>query len=384
MLRNVRLLYIHYALSDFRPQEAFLIIYFSRLTGSYMLAMAVLSAATLTSALLDIPTGILSDKIGRRLTLVLASLSVTLGVGCFALATGVAALFAGGILCGLGQCLFNGNNNALLFESLKSAGREGDYHHYLGRSNSMYQLGLCSSALLGAVLAAQYDLRLIFALGVVPQILSVVVSLMFEEPRVHQPHQLGSWAHFKVACAHIAQNPRLFWLMMADAISYGAGESNFNFKTAFVNSLWPTWAVGIYKGLTHALSAISAWFAGRIIDTVKGPYVLVARDLYWFVSAGLGVLLSNAASPLLFMSGSPFYIPARVAKDQLLQKEFTDAQRATLGSVGSFAGSMIYALAALAIGAIADQFSLGAGVMFGIGACALSLPIYIGLFRREF
>jgi MFS family permease len=73
MIRNIRLLCIHNFLVDFRLQDAFRPIYFAQITGSYTLAMAVFSVAWITSALADIPTGVFSDKMGRKFTIVLAS-----------------------------------------------------------------------------------------------------------------------------------------------------------------------------------------------------------------------------------------------------------------------------------------------------------------------
>jgi MFS family permease len=130
MIRNIRILYIHNFLVDFRIQDAFRPIYFAQITGSYTLAMAVFSVQLITSALADIPTGVLSDKMGRKFTIVLASVCSTIGITTSAFSAHSAGLFLGSIFFGLSECLFNGNNNALLYESLKSSGQEGRFHHY--------------------------------------------------------------------------------------------------------------------------------------------------------------------------------------------------------------------------------------------------------------
>src|SRR6476659_1834315 len=69
MIRNIRILYIHNFLVDFRILDAFRPIYFAQITGSYTLAMAVFSVAWITSSLVDIPTGVLSDKWDANLRL---------------------------------------------------------------------------------------------------------------------------------------------------------------------------------------------------------------------------------------------------------------------------------------------------------------------------
>jgi MFS family permease len=360
MIRNIRILYIHNFLVDFRIQDAFRPIYFAQITGSYTLAMAVFSVQWITSALADIPTGVLSDKMGRKFTIVLASVCSTIGITTSAFSTHSAGLFLGSIFFGLSECLFNGNNNALLYESLKSSGQEGRFHHYQGRTSSMFQLALGLSAVCASFLTG-HGLRFLFILGIIPQALSIIVGLLFEEPRAHMAAPQKSLRHLKDACTKIYGNTHLLLLLIAQAISR-ADEAKFQFQTIFINTLWPTWALGIYRAMDNALCFFGFWFSGRIVDRFKETYVLAVQQAYGLVSQTIGLILSNVMSPLLFMSGAILVGPGSVARDHLLQKEFTDEQRATMGSVASFAGSIVYAIVAFCIGIIADHFGLVAGV----------------------
>lgn len=382
MIRNIRLLYIHNFLVDCRFQDVFRPIYFAQITGSYTLAMAVFSVQWITSALADIPTGILSDKMGRKFTIVLASVFSTMGITTTAFSVHSAGLFLGSIFFGLSECLFNGNNNALLYESLKSSGQEGRFPHYQGHANSMFQLALGLSAICASFLT-DHGLRFLFILGIIPQALSIIVGLFFEEPRVHMASPQKSLRHLKDACAKIYGNTHLLLLVVAQALGY-ADEAKFQFQTIFVNTLWPTWALGIYRAMSNGLSFLGFWFSGRIIDRFKETYVLAIQQAYQLVSQTIGLTLSNVMSPLLFMSGSILFGPGIVARDHLLQKEFTDEQRATMGSIASFAGSIVYAFVAFCIGIVADHFGLVAGVGFGVAISAISLPLYVWLFRRDF
>jgi len=383
MIKNIRLLYIHNFLTDFRFQEAFIVIFFAKITGSYTLAMTVLALTTIVKAVTDIPTGIFSDKIGRKYTLAFGSLFSTLSITCYALSQGTALLLIGAVFSGLGQSLFSGNNNALLYESLKSCGQEKEYHHYQGRLSSMFQLALGLSALAATVFTHD-GLRFLFVLGIVPQFLAAVVSLFFTEPKLHNASQQKSLSHLKQAFLQIYHNPRLRLLTIGQSISWGFGEALHNFNTAFINALWPTWAVAFYRALSHALGFCGFWFAGPILDRIKGAYVLALASTYGLVSGVTATVMANVISPILFLSGSAFFGPYMVACDQIMQKEFTDEQRATLGSVVSFTGSLVFAFAALCLGLVSDNFGLIPAVMFGVIASATALPIYVCLFRRYF
>lgn len=382
MIRNIRILYIHNFLVELRFQDVVRPIYFAEVTGSYTTAMAIFSVSSITSALADIPTGVLSDKMGRKFTLVLASVFSTAGIGLWAFSAHSAALFLGAIFCGLSDALFSGNNNALLYESLKSKGQEGRFPHYQGRASSMLQLALGLSALCASFLTG-HGLRFLFILGVIPQALSIIVGLFFEEPRVHVATPQKNLRHLKEACLKIYGNTHLLLLVIAQALTRG-DEAKYQLQTIFVNTLWPTWALGIYRALGNGLCFLGFWFSGRLIDRFREAYVLTVQQAYTLVSQTLGLILSNALSPLLFMSGGVLYGPGVVACDHLLQKEFSDEQRATMGSVASVVGSIVYALVAFGIGIISDRFGLAAGVGFGVAVSAVSLPIYMWLFRRDF
>ncbi|MDE1900106.1 MAG: hypothetical protein KGI37_00485 [Alphaproteobacteria bacterium] len=130
--------------------------------------------------------------------------------------------------------------------------------------------------------------------------------------------------------------------------------------------------------------AAGFWFAGRIIERLRAPRVLWLGEAFMSALSWAGVLLSNMASPVLMSVGAAGFGPYTVACDKLLQEEFTDDQRATLGSVASFTGSILYALFAPLIGLVADRFGIAAGLCFGYAFCSLSLPVFIRLFRRHF
>ena len=66
MNRNIKLLTWFNFFTDFKLYAPVAIIYFSQVSGSFALGMAVFSIATVSSAFFEIPTGIFSDMIGRK------------------------------------------------------------------------------------------------------------------------------------------------------------------------------------------------------------------------------------------------------------------------------------------------------------------------------
>lgn len=381
MTRNIRLIYLHNFLLDFRPQWAFLAIYCAQVTGSYTTGMAVMATQKLAGALTDIPTGILSDKIGRKNTIVLGSLIMLLASVCYAFADGSAVMFLAALLTGFSESLFSGNNDALLYESLKEKNQEERLHHHQSRTESMFQLGLGLSALL-SMLFVQDGLRLVFMVGIIPQILSFVVSLFFVESKNSSHAQHGGLDHFLETIRSVLRNKKLSLLLLGNAVGSGAAEAHFGFITVFIQQLWPTWGLGFYRGLHHALAFVGCLFAGKIIDIFKPLRAVVAVRIYVLVSSSLALVLANMVSPVFYLSNALTYGAGNAARSALMQKEFNDKQRATLGSVVSFATKMVYGGTSLMLGLLADHMSVRAAAGFAVGLGLLSLPTYLKVFKR--
>jgi MFS family permease len=378
--RNITLLYWFNFLTDFRLYGPFAIIYFSEIAGSYVLGMAVFSITQLTSAFFELPTGVLSDRIGRRKTIILGAFFSSAAILCYAIAPGAAILFLGGFMEGIARSLYSGNNAAMLYDTLAEEDDEASYHHYFGRMSSMYQIALGIAALLGGVVGI-YSLNLVMWLSLPPQLGALLLSFWFVEPDRTEDRDTSSSQHLQKALGHIRDNPRLLWLTVAQSISFGFGEAKFQFTSAFFISLWPLWAIGLLKSAGNALAAIGFWIAGHVIDRFQNLRVIIFCGVTGQAFNLVGVLLANIFSPIIITAPSILFGLSTTARNHLFQQSFTDEQRATLGSIVSFAGSIVFALAAFLIGTLADNYGAQIAMITAILIQALVIPIYIILFR---
>ncbi|MER2520081.1 MAG: MFS transporter [Bdellovibrionales bacterium] len=382
MTRNIRLIALHNFLVFFRPQWAFLAIYCAQVTGSYTIGMAAMATHRIVGAIADIPTGILSDKIGRKYTLVLGSALLLLATSCFAFATGAIEMFAGAILIGLAESMFSGNNDALLYEDLQEHQKTAMLTRHQSHSDSLVQLGLGLSALL-STLFVQDGLKLVFAIGIFPHALALLTSLFFANkrlPKEHHPH--GRWQNFKESLRYVLRNKRLSLLMAGNALGSGAAEAHFAFITVFIQQLWPTWGLGFYRAAHHLMAFSGFLFVHRLLSRIKPILAVISIRIYVPVSCSLALLFANALSPLFYLSNGLTYGTTSVGVKSLMQQEFTDKQRATLGSVASFATKFVYGATNMVMGILADHFGIRVAAAFAIGLGVLSLPVYLKVFRK--
>jgi MFS family permease len=358
MHKNIRLLKWFNFMNDFRVYGPIMILYFAQVSGSYALGMSVFSVTNLASSAFEVPTGVLSDRIGRKYTLVAGALASVLSIVCYAIGGTYAALVIGGILEGLARAFFSGNNDALLHDTLTEIGQVAQYQEYLGKISSMFQIALAVSAVLGGLIAAA-SFALTFWISVIPQVCGLMIALQIVEPHVHSRHiSLTIYGHLREAFVNIIRNPRLRNLTAAGIVNWAVGESGWLFRSAFISMLWPTWALGLSQLVANVGAAISFYFAGRLIKRFGEFRILMTEVLFSRLSVTLSLAFPTVLSPLLMSSSSFLFGAGHVAANGLEQHEFTPAQRATMASMTTFAGSIAFALFSFFLGALADRIGV--------------------------
>jgi MFS family permease len=378
--RNVRMLFWASFLLDFRLYIPVQILYFAQVTGSFAAGMSIFSIVFLSSALLELPTGVWSDRVGRRGTAIGGAVAAAVGTICYAIGGGFWMLALGAVFEGLSRALFSGNNDALLYDTLVEEGQLSHLQEYMGQMGNLSQLALASCAVLGGV-AAFYSFSLVMWLSVFPQILLIGVMLALVEPNVRQHVEGNIYQHLREAASSILRNPRLRTLSIANIIRFAVGESAFLFRAAFLEMLWPLWAIGFARVVSHLTAAISFRLSGRIIRRF-GEFLPLAGSVVYSETVNLlSLLFPGVLSPLAMGSTSIFFGVQHVAMTSLMQHEFTDEQRATMGSISAFAGSIVFAVFSTFLGAFADRFGVIAALVLATLIAFVRLPLFFYIFR---
>jgi len=162
------------------------------------------------------------------------------------------------------------------------------------------------------------------------------------------------YSHLREAFMNFLSNKKLRMLSLADILGFGMGEASFQFRSAFIACLWPIWAIGIAQILSNIGAALSFHYAGKMIHKFKAITWLITGGMYSKIVYLVALIFPSTLSPALMSTTSLFYGIGQVAKRSLIQHEFSDKQRATMGSLNSFAGSIFFAIFAVLLGYFAD------------------------------
>lgn len=166
-------------------------------------------------------------------------------------------------------------------------------------------------------------------------------------------------------------------------LGFAIGESTFQFQAAFYNTIWPVWAIGLAKTLSFGGGSISFFLSGKIIRKYTAIKLLLFSNISYRIVGFISTGFPTVFSPLLMSSTSLLYGVSSVSKNALMQKEFRDKQRATMGSLNSFGGSILFGLFSFLLGFGADLFTPAKALLISNFLLLPIIGIYYFMFKKD-
>lgn len=332
-------------------------IWFLYFQSELSAAQAVLLYAVydVATTALEVPSGYMSDRLGRRKTLVSASIAGALGATLIALGDGFPVFALAQICLGAAAALASGTDNALLYESLVAEERGDEVEAFETRAWQFTLSGLALSAVTGGVLAT-VSYPLAFAAGAVVQVVCLVIAAGFVEPPHSRPTVPQSaiteqWGLFREAM----RLPVLVWLFALSVLMYGFSHLPFVFGQPFIAqaligagiAVEAPLVSGVVTALMMGVSALAVIYAVRVRERMG-----LSRLLLLAFGIQVGLVITLALTPsllaigvlLLRMVPNSLSRPFMIARMQPL---LNDAGRATFLSIQSFAGRLLFAASLL-------------------------------------
>ena len=136
--------------------------------------------------LLEVPTGAIADYFGRKISLILGSIVIALGVLVYGNTPRFEMFLLGEFILATGFALISGADQALLFDSLKEDKKEVESKKIFGKAHAFNLLGIFISAPLGSFAASKLGLNAPMYLTAIPFFLAAIVALSFKEPIIKE------------------------------------------------------------------------------------------------------------------------------------------------------------------------------------------------------
>lgn len=133
----------------------------------------------------EVPTGALADKIGRKHSIALGSFIVACAVLIYGSLPSYPIFLLAEMLFALGYAFTSGADQALLYDTLKSEGREDDSKKMLGRADAIHLLGIGLAAPIGSLLATRLGINAPMYLSAIPLLTAALIGWSIKEPKIH-------------------------------------------------------------------------------------------------------------------------------------------------------------------------------------------------------
>ena len=382
---NIWKSYALHFLMHFQLWWSIWVLYLMDMRGFSLTQIAILEALFWgTAVLADVPTGGIADRFGRRTSLALGAGFTTIAVLTFGLATNYWIVVVSYMTWALAFTFLSGAEYALLFESLKALGREGEFQQVAGRFGAVFSFAALAGGLVGAPVAAATNLSVPVLLSAAIAAPGVLVALSLREPALPEGEVRLGYRHLLRESVRTAISlPTVRYMLLLSALATAVTFGPTLFMQPFLTG--------------HGVDVV---FLGFIQTPVRIAGIVGALAAYWattrlgtrgaFLGAplllGAGYLLLGAwdnvyafaAFPLISFTSSLLMPPAT----DYLNRRIPSNQRATILSLRTMLISLSAALLTPGLGVVADQLSLRAVFWVSAAVVGVLLPLALALWLR--
>lgn len=360
-------------------------------------AFAANAFFTAGMVLFEVPTGIVADTIGRRVSYLLGTLTLMASTFLYVLLWQVGAPFwewaIASMLLGLGFTFFSGAVEAWLVDALTATGFTGELETVFGRGQIVTGAAMLIGSVAGGFIARQTSLGVPFVLRGLVLIAMFALAFRLMHDVGFKPEKGGRpLAEMRKIAANSVEYgwrvPAAKWLMVESLFTGGVGIYAFYALQPYLLELYGDPQAYQVAGLVAAIVA-----GAQIAGGIAAPRIrrlFHRRTSALLATAGLSVLALGliglvesfwAVIALIVVWGLLFAatLPIRQA---YLNGLIPSRQRATILSFDSMMSSTGGVWTQPLLGRAADAWGYAPSYLIGAGISILALPCLV-LSRRQ-
>ena len=361
------------------------------------------AAFTLGMVLFEVPTGVVADAAGRRLSFILgaATLLVTTiaYLGLWWIEAGVVWWVVVSILIGLGFTFFSGATEAWLIDALEATGFDGPVESVFGKGQVASGLATLLGTILGGVMA-QWSLGIPYIVRSGMLVLVIVVAYL----RMHdigytpikgQSIRAEMTTIVRASMKHGFGNPPIRMFLLGAPFAMGIGIWVFYAFQPYLLQLFGDESAFYISGIAAAIFATAQMAGGASVNLVRrfvrSRTAIISAEIaigsLAIVGVGLAELLDNPlgfwVAIILLTVVAMLWALSGPMQQAYMNELIPSEQRATVLSFSSLMGSAGGVVAQPALGKVADVWSLGIGYVVAGVVYAIRLPFILAVRRMD-
>ena len=369
--RLTRTLYGYAFLDDFVLLYPVYALLFADTGMSLWQISSLFALWSITSVVLEVPSGAWADAMSRRRLLWIGPLLTAAGFALWVLVPSYGAFAAGFVLWGAGGALGSGALEALVYDELDRLDAADRYARVMGRARAARLLGTVAAIGLAGPVFARGGYEAVGAASFLACVLTALTATRFPEHRVRPERTGDSWATtLRTGLAQVCGNRAVrgaLLLVPAVAAVWGALDEYVPLLVrdlGVAEATVPYLVMLIWAGVT--LGSLLTGPAERLGTT--GLAVLLAGAA---LALAVGAMARSLAGVVLVSLAFAGFQLAEVLADVRLQHRIDESRRATLTSVASL-GTELATVAAFGAYAL-----LGTDLSHGTVFAVLAIPYVV-------
>lgn len=406
---NLKILYAFRFFSSLIPAYVIERLYWEQRGMTIPMVVYAEIIYALTVVLLEVPSGMLSDKWGRKNMLVLSAILVCCEFLILLSATEFWHFGLAVFLAGIGRSASSGTENALLYETLQCQGEAASFEKRLGRLNACDFVSAMLAALCGSLLASPFGLELNYWISLGSALAALLLAFMLVEPAVKagergakadggpvkadgQPvtidvQSAGETIPFKRyimdSLRFFRNNPGVSLVICSGMVTGTAMVYIYEFWQLYVNRLgMPMVYFGVLSAAIMLLQLPGSLLAHALIARFSPKTLIIsvlAVHVAGFTYAAANKDYTGLAAMLVICLVAGIMEPLASG---YLHHRIDSGKRATMDSFQSLGEKLVTILAGLGFGYLSVRYDVFGGYGFIAVMCGVFLIGFIAASRR--
>jgi MFS family permease len=355
-------------------------------------AFAANAFFTAGMVLFEVPTGVIADGWGRRVSFLLGTVTLAVSTYLYYLLWQFSAPFWAwavvSALLGLGFTFFSGAVEAWLVDALRFSGYEGGLESVLGRGQMVSGVAMLVGSVAGGVIAQSTNLGVPFLLrvGVLVAMFVVAFWLMhdvgFTPERSTRPLQ-ATRAVLSASIGNGLKNPPVRYVMLAAPFSFGVGIYVFYALQPYLLELFGDPRAYSVAGLAAAVVAgaevLGGWMAPRVRRFVRRrtTVLILSSSVSALILIVLGFIQVFWVALLLLAIWALVAAVGTPVRQAYLNDMIASKQRATVLSFDSLMGSSGGIVVQPLLGRAADVYGYPLSLAIGGVIELIAVPFLV-------
>lgn len=322
------------------------------MSGVYLLQ----SIFAITVFIMEIPSGYISDLLGRKKSLVCASALKALGFGLFPFADSLEVLIVAEVFLGIGASLSSGTDIAMIYDTLEITDPKKAHIKILGKTLSYLALGEGIAGLISSILMIfLFDMQYLAIISSVIACIPFFISLTLVEPprlKMQSTHR----ENFTYIYNNLFKQSKVLRLILLHSILTSSGTlfAVWLFQKYWIDISIPLVMFGFLWAITNFIVSGVSKYAHKIEKKIGSVQTILLIGILPIIGY-LGISYTNSYFGVLFCFCFQITrgISQIVLKDALNKRVSADF-RATANSVSQMGVRVIFLIFGPLLGYVID------------------------------